>query len=174
MSTLKENWWSFLEKAPGISRRQFLLISLRGLAFAWLSRWGSLTFASPETKFTGRARSVIQVWMWGGPSHLDTFDPKPEAGRDYCGPLDSPIPTNVDGIRISQLLPLLAQQADKYSIIRSLTHGINSHETAAYRMQTGREAGGLLVYPSIGAVTCLFKGYDHGYRDTIPPYIVLT
>ena len=80
--------------------------------------------------------------MWGGPSHLDTFDPKPEAGNDYCGPLDKPIATNVDGIRIGELLPLLAKQADKYSLIRSMTHGINAHETAAYMVQTGREPGG--------------------------------
>ncbi len=86
----------------------------------------------------GKAKSVIQIWMWGGPSHLDTFDPKPEAGRDYCGPLDKPIATNVPGIRICELLPLLAKQADKYSIIRSMTHGSNAHETASYMVQTGR------------------------------------
>ena len=89
-----------------------------------------------------KAKAVIQIWMWGGPSHLDTFDPKPEAGNDYCGPLNKPIATNVPGIRIGELLPLLAKQADKYSIIRSMTHGINGHETAAYMVQTGRMPGG--------------------------------
>ncbi len=120
-----------------------------------------------------RAKSVIQIWMWGGPSHLDTFDPKPNAGYDYCGPFDKPIPTNVEGIRIGEMLPLLAQQADKYSIIRSMTHGNNSHETASYMVQTGHEPG-RLVYPCIGAVVALFKGYDHGYKGLVPPYIVLT
>jgi hypothetical protein len=120
------------------------------------------------------ARSVIQIWMWGGPSQLDTFDPKPEAGADYSGPLDSPIPTNVPGIVIGQELPLLARQADKYAIIRSMTHGVNSHETAAYMMQTGRESGVGLVYPSLGALVSYFKGYDHGYTGKLPPYIVLT
>ena len=79
--------------------------------------------------------------MWGGPSHLDTFDPKPAAGYDYCGPLSKPIRTNVDGIIIGELLPLLAKQADKYAIIRSMTHGNNGHETAAYMVQTGRPPG---------------------------------
>jgi len=130
---------------------------------------GASTSAKP-----GKAKAVIQIWMWGGPSHLDTFDPKPEAGNDYCGPLNKPIPTNVDGIRICELLPLLAQQADKYSIIRSMTHGVSSHETASYITQTGRAPGGRLVYPSAGAVVSLFKGYDHGYKGLIPPYIVLT
>ena len=121
-----------------------------------------------------KAKAVIQIWMWGGPSHLDTFDPKPEAGYDYCGPLNKPIATNVDGIRIGELLPLLAKQADKYSIIRSMTHGNNGHETAAYMVQTGRPPGGRLVYPCVGAVVSLFKGYDAGYKGLIPPYIVLT
>jgi hypothetical protein len=120
-----------------------------------------------------KAKSVIQIWMWGGPSHLDTFDPKPEAGEDYTGPLKNPIPTNVPGIRICELLPLLAKQADKYSIIRSMTHGNNGHETASYIVQTGHEPG-RLVYPCIGAVVSLFKGVDHGYKGLVPPYIVLT
>jgi hypothetical protein len=122
---------------------------------------------------TPKARSVIQIWMWGGPSHLDTFDPKPGAGNDYCGPFKKPIPTNVEGIQICEMLPLLARQADKYSIIRSMTHGINAHETASYVVQTGRKPGRLL-YPSVGAVVSLFKGYDHGYKGLVPPYIVLT
>jgi hypothetical protein len=117
---------------------------------------------------------VIQIWMWGGPSHLDTFDPKPEAGYEYCGPLANPIPTNVDGIIIGEKLPLLAQQADKYAIIRSMTHGVNAHETASYMVQTGRKSGDGIVYPCVGAVVSKFKGYDAGYEGLIPPYIVLT
>lgn len=120
----------------------------------------------------GKAKAVIQIWLWGGPSHLDTFDPKPDAGKDYCGPFDTPIATNVDGMRICQLLPLLAQQADKYSLIRSMTHGRNGHETAAYYVQTGRPPGGKLVYPSVGAVVSMIKGA--GFKGLIPPYIVLT
>ncbi len=80
--------------------------------------------------------------------HLDTFDPKPEAGSDYCGPLDKPIDTNVDGISICELLPLLAKQADKYSIIRSMTHGNNGHETASYMVQTARPPGGMMSIPA--------------------------
>jgi hypothetical protein len=133
--------------------------------------------AGPATRpalAKGKAKSVIQIWLWGGPCHIDTFDPKPDAGNDYCGPFTSPQNTNIDGIRIGQLLPLLAQQADKFSIIRSMTHGNNGHETAAYYVQTGRPAGERLVYPSVGAVVSLFKGYDAGFKGLIPPYIVLT
>jgi hypothetical protein len=148
-----------------ISRREFF--GATGLLLG-------ATAASAQPPVTGKAKSVIQIWMWGGPAHLDTFDPKPEAGSDYCGPLDSPIETNVKGIRISELLPLLAKQADKYSLIRSMTHGVNAHETASYTVQTGRLSGGHDVYPSVGAVVSLFKGYSAGYKGLIPPYIVLT
>jgi hypothetical protein len=111
--------------------------------------------------------------MWGGPSHLDTFDPKPKAGYDYCGPLDKDVSTNVDGIRVNAAIPLLAAMADKYAIVRSMTHGIDAHETASYITQTGRPPG-RLVYPSAGAVAGLFKGADHGYAGVAPPYVVLT
>jgi len=130
--------------------------------------------ASAQAQIKPHAKAVIQIWMWGGPSQLDTFDPKPNAGYDYCGPLNKPIQTNVPGIQIGELLPKLAQQADKYSIIRSMTHGFNGHETAAYMMQTGHAPGVGLVYPSLGAIVSLFKGYDHGYTGLIPPYVVLT
>jgi hypothetical protein len=121
-----------------------------------------------------KAKSVIQIWMWGGPAHLDTFDPKPEAGSDYSGPLNHPIATSVSGIQICELLPQLAKQADKYSLIRSMTHGLNAHETASYTVQTGRLSGGHDVFPNVGAVVSLFKGYRAGYKGLIPPYIVLT
>jgi hypothetical protein len=121
-----------------------------------------------------KAKSVIQIWMWGGPAHLDTFDPKPEAGSDYTGPYENPIETNVKGIRIGEALPLLAKQADNYSILRGMTHGINGHETASYMTQTGRKPGGRVVYPCAGGVVSYFRGYRAGYKGLIPPYIVLT
>jgi hypothetical protein len=157
---------------PGLSRREAIrrgVIAAGGLMLA-----DSLSFRALAAAPTAQAKAIIQLWMWGGPSHLDTFDPKPEAGNDYCGPFKNPIETNVPGIKICELLPLLAKQADKYSINRSLTHGDNGHETAAYIVQTGRMPGGRLVYPCVGAVVSLFKGYDAGYKGLIPPYIVMT
>jgi uncharacterized protein (DUF1501 family) len=155
-----------------ISRRDVLARGLIGGAgLLWTGSWGTPAAAAPRS---GQAKSVIQIWLWGGASHLDTFDPKPDAGNDYTGPLNKPIATNVSGIRIGELLPLLAQQADKYSLIRSMTHGVSAHETASYLVQTGRKPGDRQVYPSVGAVVSLFKGYDAGYQGLIPPYIVLT
>ena len=149
--------------------------SVSSAAGLWLA--GNLPFrlwaATPENRLTGKARSVIQVWLWGGPPHIDTFDPKPEAGNDIAGPLKA-IETNVSGIRICESLPNLAKLADKYTLIRGMTHGSNAHETATYMVQTGRNSGGRLVYPGVGAVVSLFKGASGGYKGQIPPYIVLT
>ncbi len=130
------------------------------------------TPAKPDAQVEAKAKSVIQIFLWGGMSHNDTWDPKPEAGREYMGDFMEVIPTNVDGIRLGALFPELAKQADKYSLIRSMTHGINGHETAAYLMQTGHSPGERLAYPSVGAVFALFK--SPGYKGLIPPYVVLT
>jgi len=150
------------------SRRDALRLGLGSVAGLMCAPSVAAAAQRPAT-----AKSVIQIWMWGGPCHIDTFDPKPDAGRDFCGPLDKTVATNADGIVISDQLPLLAKHADKYAIIRSMTHGVNAHETASYIVQTGREPG-RLVYPSVGAVVSLFKGYDAGYNGLVPPYIVLT
>ncbi len=157
---------------PTTSRRQVLRHGLLGTFGLFLAN--RLQAQGPGTPRPAKAMAVIQVWLWGGPPHLDTFDPKPEAGQDYCGPLSSPIATNVKGIMIGELLPLLAKQADKFSIIRSMTHGNNGHETAAYLVQTGRNPSDRVVHPSVGAVVSLFKGKDLSALGLVPPYVVLT
>src|ERR1039458_7342687 len=92
-----------------VSRRDVLRCGIGGVAGSLLAQRLILADLAPASP--AKAKAVIQIWMWGGPCHLDTFDPKPEAGYDYCGPLDKPIKTNVDGVVICELLPLLAQQA---------------------------------------------------------------
>jgi len=168
------------QTAHTLSRRELVRLGLWGAAGMMIGGLAPRTAtaawpaaASGPAPRPGKAKAVIQIWQWGGPSHLDTFDPKPEAGNDYCGPLKSPIETNVKGIRISEILPLLGKQADKYALIRSLTHGINAHETAAYLVQTGRPPGGM-VFPAAGAVVSYFKGYAAGYKGLVPPYVILT
>ena len=84
-------------------RREALRRCLFGTAGLLLADgWGLHARAASRPS---KAKSVIQIWMWGGPCHLDTFDPKPDAGRDYCGPFDKPLSTNVDGMRICAMLP---------------------------------------------------------------------
>src|SRR5512136_646161 len=95
--------------SEAISRREALARGLAGAAGLLLTGAPAVGPAA-DARPKGKAHSVIQIWAAGGPPHLDTFDPKPEAGNDYCGPLNKPIPTNLDGIRISQLFPMLAKQ----------------------------------------------------------------
>src|ERR1035438_9412395 len=101
-----------------MSRREAVQRTLLGAAGLVLGHHLSLRALAAAPSPKAKAKSVIQIWMWGGPSHLDTWDPNPEAGNDYCGPLNKPIATNLDGVRISELMPLLAKLADKYSIIQ--------------------------------------------------------
>ena len=105
----------------------------------------------PRVLTGAKAKSVIQDFLWGGMSHNDTWDPKPDAGYDYNGAMRTFLNTNVPGIQLSGWFPRLAQQADKYSLIRSMTHRINGHETAAYMVQTAHAPGERLAYPSVGA-----------------------
>ena len=159
-----------------MNRQEFLKdISLLTAWGAFSHFRGSSLFAEPAQKSKTvrhpRAKSVIEVWVWGGPCQLETFDPKPDAPRDYNGGYKD-IETNVPGIRISEFFPMLAQHADKYSIIRTMTHPHNGHETATYLMQTGREPGGGKVFPAIGAVVAMFKSKD--YKGDLPPYVILT
>jgi len=165
------------KRGTPVSRREVLRRTLLGTAGLFLAdKLGPMSLAAEKKPAAApaRAKSVIQVFLWGGMSHTDTWDPKPDAGYDYTGQLKTVIPTNVPGIQLGEMFPELAKQADKFSIIRSMTHRNNGHETAAYMMQTGHMSGERLAYPSIGAVFALFKGYNAGYKGLLPPYVVLT
>ncbi len=157
-----------------LSRRDVLRLGMFGAAGLLLTDWSLLRAAGVINPLKAKAKSVIQVWLWGGPSHLDTFDPKPAAGYDYCGKYDKPIATNVDGIQIGQALPQLAKMADKYSLLRGMTHGINGHETASYVVMTGTRTADGSVSPAVGSVISYMKGYRAGYQGLIPPYVALT
>src|SRR6185369_13369419 len=134
------------------------LFSTAGLLFAEGQVLGAAeSLSSRASAIPPKAKSVIQIFLWGGMSHNDTWDPKPDSGYDYMGDFRTAIPTNVSGIQIGELFPNLAKQADKYSLIRSMTHRNNGHETAAYLMQTAHAPGERLAYPSVGAVFALFK-----------------
>jgi len=154
-----------------VSRRVLLRMGTLGLVQFGCIDWLALGASGPAKG--AKARSIIQLWMGGGPSHLDTFDPKPEAGNDYCGPLKNPIATAVPGIRISESLPVLAKQANKFTIVRGFTHPDFGHETATYTVTTGTIPSPALVYPSMGSVVALKKGYEGGYQGALPPYITL-
>jgi hypothetical protein len=166
-----------LENAGEITRRDALQKGIYGASGLLLGSrlakdaLGAQSQPAPTPK-EAKAKSVIQVFLWGGMSHVDTWDPKPDAGSEYMGELPKAISTNADGMQLDGIFPELAKQADKFSLIRSMTHRNNGHETAAYLMQTGHTPGERLAYPSIGAVFALAKKNE--YRGIIPPYVVLT
>src|ERR1700704_2448355 len=103
----------------GMSRRTFLRAGLLAPLALGLAK-------STASAADRKVKSVLLLWLWGGPSHLDTFDPKPNAPVEFRGPF-SPIATKVTGLRISELFPKLAQQADRFTLIRSLHTGSNDH-----------------------------------------------
>ena len=129
-----------------------------------------LTFCFVAT--AQRAKSVILIYLDGGPAQTETFDPKPNAGRNYYGNYKGVCKTNVEGIEIGEKLPMLATMADKYSIIRSMTHGTNAHETGHYAMITGDTSKSAIVYPSFGAVISYMK--RDTYKGVLPCYISVT
>src|SRR5262245_56838755 len=108
-----------------------------GLSLADLLRLQSVAAAEKSP----RAKSIILLWLWGGPSHLDLFDLKVKAPIQYRGPY-APISTSVPGIQIGQLLPHLARRADQYAIIRSLHCESNDHGIAGTIGLTGSQNGG--------------------------------
>lgn len=116
------------------------------------------------------AKSVIEIWQWGGPSQLETFDPKPDASPDYNNGLKA-ISTNA-GFQVHEWLPKLARCADLYSVVRSMTHPHAGHETATYLMQTGRNPGAGTVYPAMGAIISSMKRKE--YQGDLPPFVILT
>lgn len=113
------------------------------------------------------ADSVILLWMGGGMSHLDTFDPQP--GAEHGGPFES-IETTADGIYISQHLPQLARQFKHLSVIRSMTSNEFDHSRATYQMHTGYVPIASMQHSTMGSIVAKCK--SHGPRDkNLPPYV---
>ena len=127
-------------KAQWICRRNFLKFgaSWLGLAPFLATQTGARGDATDNLRGFGKAKSCIVLFCWGGISHLDTWDPKPHAPADIRGEF-KPIPTAVDGIQLSEHLPLLARQMRDIAVVRSANHKAPSHRSGAYWNLTGHE-----------------------------------
>ena len=149
----------------GISRRNFL--EAGALGFLGLGLPGYLRHAQAGE---GKAadKSAIFIFLHGGPSHLDTFDLKPDAPAEYRGEF-KPVKTNVAGIEICELLPKLARQADKFALLRSVAHSQAEHTLGQRFLTTGNPPTPALQYPGYGSVV------SKEYRSPpgVPPYIKL-
>jgi hypothetical protein len=129
----------------GPSRRGFIAGGLGGLLSLAIPGWQAQAAASSVSK---RTKSCILLWMNGGPSHLDTFDPKP--GTPVGGTFKA-IKTKASGVQICEHLPRVAEQADKLAIIRSMTCKEGNHDRGQYLMHTGYAPSVTLKHPSFGA-----------------------
>lgn len=146
----------------GVSRRQFLSVgalSAFGLTLPGFLRLQHLA-ASPNAPQAKTVRCIL-LWMQGGPSHHDTFDPKPDAPAEVRGEFGT-IPTTLPGVRVAEHLPLLARQTDKFSIIRGHDPKNGSHGTADALMMSGHKFNASLPFPCYGSVTARERGYDRG------------
>ena len=155
----------------GITRRDMLKVG--GLGLFGLSLPGLLQARAAQAVAKVKAddpkvEGVIVLWCQGGPSHLDTFDLKPDSSSEYRGEFQ-PIETNVSGIQISEHLPKTAQVMDKFAIIRSLHSPIAAHQQATDYMLTGYRPLPTLKYPSYGAVVAK----ELGVRENLPPYVAM-
>ena len=124
-------------RCDGVSRRSFLKVGslgLAGLTLADALRTRALALGGDGA--SGPARSVILIWLDGGPPQHETYDPKPEAPAEFRGPLKA-IATAVPGAQVSELLPNHARLLDRVSLIRSLHHDNGDHFAAAHWMLTG-------------------------------------
>ena len=152
---------------PVFNRRSAIRLGVGGLAggsFLDLFRLSRQTHAAEGTK---RPASCILIWMDGGPTHFETFDPKPNAPVEIRGEF-RPISTNVSGIQISEHLPKLASIANKYAIIRSVCHNQGNHGAGNHYMMTGAPpripvgCGAFVSFhPSMGSVAAHERSAPH-------------
>lgn len=160
----------------GVPRRSFLKVGALGwggLSLADVLAHRAASAATPETRPGRDNTAVILFWMAGGPSHHDTFDPKPDAPEVVRGPFGS-IATAAPGLRVTEQLPKLARLADRFSIVRSLHHDLAVHDDASHWVQTGmpllqaRERGQL--HPAQGAVVSAMRGPN---EPSLPAYVCI-
>lgn len=151
---------------PGPSRRDFLrvgVISGLGLTLGDYFRMSEAHAGTPNP--SAPAQSVIFIFMQGGMSHIETFDPKPYAPIEYRGEIGAL--KSKTGEEIGGLFKNIGALTDKATIIRSLTHGEAAHERGTHNMLTGYRPSAAIQYPSIGSVV----SHEFGPRNNLPPYI---
>lgn len=162
------------KNCAGQSRRDFIQVGLGGMMGLGIADLFRLQAAVTQAKkTTSKNVNCILIWLDGGPSHYESFDPKPDAPSEIRGEFKS-IPTKVPGIHFSEALPKLAAIADKFTVIRSICHKDPNHGGGNHYMMTGMPtpvpvACGAYVtfHPSFGSMV----SYDRGLRNGIPTYM---
>jgi hypothetical protein len=154
----------------GNSRRDFLRAgALAGLSLpALLRAEAAAAGGKGSLSKHARAKSIVLVYLGGGLSHHDSFDPKPEATDDVRGKY-SQIDTAVPGLRVSERLPLMAKVMNKVALVRSGAHNNDHHETATNWVLSGRFGTPFGDYPAVGAVVA----HETGFTGNLPPYVAV-
>ncbi len=152
----------------GVSRRSFLRLGALGVGALTLP--DLLRLRAQERSISDTA--VILLWMDGGPSQFETYDPKPDAPVEYRGPFQT-IRTNVVGVNLCETLPMHAQIADKFAVLRSVAHRESGHGSAVKNLNTGylHPPGtneGTFLYPGVGAIAAKAREQD---RRGLPHYV---
>jgi hypothetical protein len=158
------------QNCQGLTRRSAIKVGFLGLLGLSM---GDLFRLRARGSTPRNNKSVILIWLDGGPSHLETYDPKPEAPAEVRGPWRA-IKTNVPGIRLSEMLPLHARHADKMVFLRSMHHDNGDHFAAAHWMLTGRFGSDAnnkdAKYPSLGSCVARVQGPN---KPGLPAYVGL-
>jgi hypothetical protein len=152
-----------IETCGGVSRRSFLRIAASTPVALGLS--GGVLRASQPT----RARSVIFIFLWGGPSHLDTFDPKPGAAVEYRGPFGV-IPTRTPGVHYTELVPRIASRSDRFSLVRTHVTSAPGHPDGGTVALTGFPELPAPVQPNFGSIVARSRGS----QGPLPPFLSIT
>jgi hypothetical protein len=154
----------------GPGRRDLLRAGVLGFLGLGLGDWFRLrAVAADRSRPAPPARNCILIWLAGGPSHIDTFDPKPDAPSDVRGEF-KPIATSVTCLQISEIFPNLAKIMDRVTLIRSMTSPEADHDRASHHLLTGYRPMPALVYPSYGSVVSKMR---QGRRGMLPPYVAI-
>jgi hypothetical protein len=155
------------------SRRGFMKLGLAGFGSLSLPGMLRLRAASADTTAGNEKTAVIMVWKPGGCSHIDTYDPKPEAASEYRGPFAT-IPTKIPGVQFTELLPMQAAIADKFTVLRSMRQGAGGHPAGSMQMLSGdsdTRDKPKPKYPDWMSITKYLRA-QHGTRSNpLPGYV---
>lgn len=143
----------------GVSRRAFLRVGGLAAFGLGLPQYLQARAEAPSTK--AKAKRCILLWMQGGPSHIDTFDPKPDAPAEIRGEFGT-VPTTLPGVRFADVAPMLARQTDKLAVIRGHDPKNGSHGVADHLMMSGHKFNASLPFPCFGSVVAKERGYENG------------
>ena len=151
-------------RCDGVTRRNFVRVgglTALGLGMGNFLQLQRAAAANPISSLSkgGKAKACILIWLDGGASHLDTFDPKPGTPSEVRGPFDS-IGTSLPGIRISEHLPQTAKLMDQLALIRSVTSPFGVHNFAAQYLMTGYKPTPALDYPAMASVVAHLRGQN--------------